>query len=382
MAAGDGIGSTPRNTALTISHWVSGVSDQAYDHFPLLGLIKKMGGVKRISGGGEIRWMFSAGYPALETMTMTPGTFQPTGNMHNASVPWASYVLREVVFPGEKAENAGSAAKGPLVSTVLERLQNSVPQRLADQFYLDGVLSANANRLMGLESFMAITGGSQTAADEAATVLADTYAGKSTVYGSVAGIAGATQATQTLGAKAWSPAIVSTNLTPSGGSQLSWENNAEIFLGRVVRKATWGASMQDSPTIAVLTETAYAQLLDRYRNTHRVVLGESYLTTKYGFKPIGVFNAEGVAVHWDRALPATDASSDAVQGYVLNPHKMKLYLQDSGVSNTTKGKGEADLFEFWQGQEDRTLADEYALVSRMQLAFESPRFFGKLAAIA
>lgn len=380
--AGDGIGETPRNAALTISHWVSGVSDQMYDMFPLLGLLKSMKLVKRVKGGGECRWMFSAGYPELETMSMSPTTFQPTGKLFNAAVPWASYIMKEVAYPGEKAENAGDAAKGPLIPTLTKRLQESVPQRLAGQFYLDGNLAANALRLHGLETFCGITAGSQTAADDFATVLADTYAGQSTVYGSVAGISGATQSTTTLGTWVWSPAIVNTNRTPLGGSQIVWEDGAEHYVSKGLRRATYGQSMQDQPTLVVLTEEAHRLLLNRMRNFHRVMLGESYLTTKYGFKPVGVFNFEGASCYWDRAVPATDVNSDTVQGYFMNPYKMELRVQDSGVANTVKGQGEADLFEFWKGQEQGTLADLYALVSRMQLRFESPRFHGKFAAIS
>lgn len=379
---GDGIGTTPRNAALTISHWLGGVSDQAYDMFPLLGLLKKMGRVKRIQGGGEVRWKVSVGYPELETMSLSPGTFQPTGKLLNASVPWASYILREPVYPAEKAENMGDAAKGPLVATVTERLQDAVPQRLAGQFWLDGNATGNSLRLHGTETFFGITPGSQTASDEFATVLTDTYAGLSTVYGSVAQIPGATQSSTDLGTWAHSPVVVNCNRTPSGGSQISWENGAENYLSRGIRRATWGQSNEDQPNLVVLRELSHAQLLDRMRNTHRVMLGDSYLTTKYGFRPTGVFNFEGASCYWDRSVPATDANSDVVHGYALNPNKMALYVQSSGVSNATRAKGEADLFDFWKGQDPYTLADYYALIARMQLVFNSVRHHAKFAEIS
>lgn len=379
---GDGIGSLPRNAALTISHWIGGVSDQVYDYFPFMGLLKRMNRVKRVKGGGEVRWILTAKYPELETMSLSPGTFQPTGGIHNASVPWASYVVREPVYPAEKAENEGDAAKAPLISTVTDRLQAAIPQRLAGQFWLDGNATGNSLRLQGLESFMGITPGDQVASDEFATTLADTYGGKSTAYGALAQIAGATQTSTDLGTWAHSPVVVNCNRTPSGGSLLSWENNCESYLSRGIRRATWGQSMDDQPTAVVLRELSHAQLLDRMRNTHRVMLGDSYLTTKYGFRPAGTFNFEGAACYWDRSIPATDANSDVVHGYALNPSKMELRVQSSGVSNAVRSKGEADLFDFWKGQDPYTLADYYALMARMQLVFKSVRHFAKFAEIS
>jgi hypothetical protein len=71
-----------------------------------------------------------------------------------------------------------------------------------------------------------------------------------------------------------------------------------------------------------------------------------------------------------------------VQGYLLNTERMSLKILSSNLEGAVKGKGEASIFEFWQGQDNRTLNTLFRLLMFSQVMFESPRYFGKFAEIA
>ena len=380
--AGDGIGVSPRVAAMTTSRWLPRVSDQAYENYPLLDLLRKKKRARRTSaGGGEIRWMLSVGYPALQTFEDgAPHSFVPTGKIKNAVLPFAFYRLTEALSPREKAENRGAAAKGQLVPTVTRRLQDGAVAQLGPELYVDGNATGNGLKLQGLESMFGHSD-TQTANDELATTLNDTYAGLSTAYGSVGSISGATQATRTLGAWAWSPSVVAVNRTPTGGSQLTWDDNCDSLIRLGVRSVSWGAARMDQPDLGVFREPSHRALLEKLESTHRVMLTSSDLETRYGFKPAGGVNFEGVVCYWDRAVPSTDGNSNTMHGYLLNTDKMMLEINPSGVTGAVEAKGEADLFDFWQGQDIYTLQDVYALLMFGQMQFESPRFFAKFTEI-
>ena len=374
---GDGVGVSARVKESTISLWLDAASEHASQNYPLLGLLQAKKRVKRVTGGGEIRWPIETSFPEMDNLIDgNPMEFTRFNPLRNAVLPWATYTLQGTISPQERAQNAGDAAKLKLFQMVTRNLQDGAVQRLGAKFFLDGNASGNSLEWHGLETMFSMTG--QAAADEVATTLNDTYAGLSTAYAGLVPSAAAGEP----GYDAWSPVVVSTNRTPSGGSQLAWESDGISLLRLAVRKLSYGSAMMDQPDLAVFTEEAHRQFLELMEATHRTMLGSTYLETKYGFKPVGGVNFEGLTAYWDRAVPAADANSDVVQGYVLNTDRMELLIQNSDIPGAVKGKGDASIFELWRGFDPYTLQDLFRLIMFSNLRFDSPRYFGKLAEIA
>lgn len=374
---GDGVGISLRVKESTIALWLDKASDFAMQNYPLMGLLKAKGKLRRVTGGGQIRWVPEISYPDLDNLVNArPMEFSPHNPLKNATLPWATYTMQQTITPQERAQNAGEAQKVALLQTITRNLQNGAVQRLGPKFYVDGNLTGNELEWHGLESIFSMTG--QAAADELATTLNDTYGGLSTAYAGLVPSAASGEP----GYDAWSPVLVSTNRTPTGGSQMSWESDCLSFMRLMVRKLCYSSAAMDQPDLGVLTEEAHRQACELLEATHRVALGPSLLETKYGFKPVGGFNFEGVTFYWDRAVPATDANSDEVQGYVLNTNRMELLIQNSDVPGAIKGKGEASIFEFWKGLDPFTLNDLFRLLMFSNIRMESPRYFGKFAGIA
>lgn len=376
---GDGVGISLRVSAGTISHWLDRVSDHAFQNYPLLGLLKAKGLIKRITGGGELRWPLVTSYPELTNLVDgQPMAFSRFNPLKNAVLPWATHTAQQTISPRERAENSGEAAKVKLFNLITKNLQDGAIQRLGPRLFYDGNAAGNELEWHGLETIFGITPGDQTAASEVAVTLADTYAGLSTAY---AGLVPGASAGQP-GYDAWSPVVLATNHTPAGGSQLSWASNATTLARMAIRRLSYSSARMDQPDVGILTEQAHRQMLELLESTHRTMLGSSDLETRYGFKPVGGVNFEGVVFYWDRACTSVDANSDVVQGYLLNTDKMKLYILNSDIPGAVKGKGDASIFEFWRGLDPYTLQDLFRLVMFSQIAMESPRYFGKLAAIA
>ena len=388
--AGDGIGPTNRTRNGVISNWLPKLEIGWRQHFALIDLLYKKNQVKQITGGGEIRWRVETAAPGLKKFIQDqPLSFARTGGYTNARLGWGAYRNDDVVSPEEKAAAQGKWSMMDLVPEVMDRLSNRSFAELTLECYKDGANASQDGGIDGLLSMFAYTSGSQTSTHEYATVLAATYAGLSTAYGTVGGVtgqqsgpaAGATAAEQ-MQWNIWSPSVA--NVTATVNSVLrSWADNCDQIISALIRRLVFSSSPEDQADCGILTEEAHRLLLEKMRTTHRVMLQESYLATKYGFKPIGSFNFEGIQFWWDRACPTTDSSSKVLRGFVLNSSRLALRYRDPKITGSKAAPKGNQLFRFLDALDlYGGLNDVYILVSSLQMVAESPKYHGMMSEIS
>ncbi len=387
---GDGVGPTNRTRNGVISNWLPNLEKGWRQFFALIDLLYKKNQVKSITGGGEIRWRVETAAPGLKKFIQDqPLSFARTGGYTNARLAWGAYRNDDVVSPEEKAAAQGKWSMMNLVPEVMDRLANRSFAELTLECYKDGANASQDGGIDGLLSMFAYTQGSQTSTHEYATVLAATYAGLSTAYGTVGGVtgqqsgpaAGATAAEQ-MQWNVWSPSVA--NVTATVNSvQRSWADNCDQIISSLIRRLVFSSSPEDQADCGILTEEAHRVLLEKMRTTHRVMLQESYLATKYGFKPVGSFNFEGIQLWWDRACPTVDSSSRVLRGFVLNSSKLALRYRDPKITGSKAAPKGNQLFRFLEAMDlYGGLNDVYILVSSLQMVAESPKYHGMMSEIS
>ena len=239
-----------------------------------------------------------------------------------------------------------------------EVIRRAAARALADEFYKDGNATGNESRFHGIESFMGI--GDQTG--DLTSIIAnthdDTYAGLSTA---VAGL----DATYD---RVWTPTIINTNHTPSGGQQL-WADFADQYIREAIFRTKHGNGPNDKLDLCMLNRDAYVDLLNILDDKERIPVnrGSGLALTQLGFGDH--VEVDGCAVMWDEAVPTTDSDSATVRGYGFTIGQMELKVM------------EKQLFTSRVTFNDSYRADNIFLHLLGNLKF-NPRHFAKLADIS
>ena len=359
--AGEGVGVSERVAKTTISQWSKMVSEQTVDRYILLKMLQSKGRISYGNSGGEMRWVIRYKDHELKGFPdNSPVSFGRVHTLKNATLPWRGYHLTDAITLREKLEQGGKEAMIKVFANREETIRRAAIRQMSGEWFKDGNTAANAaaETFHGVESFMGITPGSQVASDALATVNADTYAGLSTAVG---GITGATND------RMWTPVIVSTNKTGA-----SWTDNCDEFIRKLLIEACYGAGPEDNQDLILLTKAAYEELLNKLDDKERLNFkrGTDVGVAKFGFDKF--VELDGCSIGWDAGVPATDVNGDTVQGYSFNTSRMKLKVLGKGKS----------LFKSRVTFNDNYQADHIFLYLLGNLQFESPRHFGKLAAIA
>lgn len=318
MSGGTGI--SPRVAKVTIEEWSRTVSEEAEKHLPLLALMRKRGRIKQgDASGGGMRWVVRVkDHQLTGFQDMQPVQFSRLDTKVNAYLPWRGYYLQDAISLREKLENKGPEAIIKIFSGREEVMRRAGVRGLADKFYLDGNLAANAanEEFHGIESFMGIS--TQTDSDELATTHDDTYGGLSTAVGGL----------DSVNTRAWTPVIVNTDRDPGSGV-LSWENYADEYMRLGLLKATYGSGPQDMVDLVCLTQDSYRDFLNLMDQKERLNVdrGQGQGLAALGFKSISF---DGVDVIWDAAVPSTDDDGATVHGYGWTISQMELRLLNDG----------------------------------------------------
>lgn len=377
--AGDGIGITSRIAKATLALWFKELQDHAYKNNVLLEILEKKGRVKKADGGGHLRWVFRKNKYALSpSIDASIREFARQDHVENAFLRWGAYEVTDVITEQEYDEHRGSAAVVELLRNKTRFMKEDANEAISQQLYVDGSLAANStNRTWhGLESFMAITPGSQVNTDDLATVLADTYAAHSTVYQNTAfGASSSTPATAP-NYGVWSPVIVNCNQVDASAATQAWSDFADVYIRRGLLHATHGKGKDDRPDLIVLTRTAYEQLCTLLSDKEQLNFSRGGEVGKaaFGFPLSDGIDLNGCAVTWDLGVPTPDASGDTVYGYMLTTGRVSLHLNMEG-----KGIG---LWRMITDYEPAQAADLLRIRTSGNLMFDSPRYFGKFAAIS
>lgn len=366
--AGQGVGVSERVLMTTIAEWSRKVSEETTRNLVLFAMLQKKGKISYGHSGGNMRWpVRTAEHPTTGFVDMEPITVQRRNTKTNAYLGWRGQRADDLISLQEKLENAGPEAMVKVFEGREELIREAAIRDLALQVYEDGDTPTNsaANRFHGLETFMTI--GAQTATDLIATTHNDTYAGLSTVVGTVGG-----SATDTKTNRLWTPVIINTSHTPTAGIK-NWADYAVEYIREMLIRGTYGQGPSERMDLVMLNRSAYTDLLNLMDDKERILVnrGSGEELVSLGFK--NIVEIDGIPVTWDFGCPDTDGNSDTVRGYGLNTSKIEFCVLGP--------KGQKKLFDSRIDFNVNYHADQISLWLLGNFKFQSPRHFGKLADI-
>jgi hypothetical protein len=368
--AGQGVGVTERVLQTTIAEWSKKVSEETTRNLVLFAMLQKKGKISYGHSGGQMRWVVRKGeHPLTAFVDMEPVTVQRRNTKVNAYLGWRGQRADDLISLQEKLENAGPEAMIKAFEGREALIREGAIKALSEMVYTDGESAAAvaANQFHGLESFMGITDGSQTATSIIATVHADTYASLGTVVGGVGG-----SATDTKTNRIWTPVIINTSQTPAAGIK-NWSDYAVEYIREMLIRGTYGQGEGDRMNLVMLNRDAYTDLLNLMDDKERILVnrGAGEELVSLGFR--NIVEIDGCPVTWDFACPTTDSDSNTVRGYGLNTNKVEFCVLGP--------KGQKKLFDSRVDFNVSYSADQISLWLLGNFKFESPRHFGKLVDI-
>lgn len=366
---GDGIGTSERVAQATIAEWSKKVSEETVRNLIVMAMLQKKGRISFGHSGGQMRWVVrKAEHPVSGFPDMQPINFTALNTKTNAFLPWRGQQASDLISLREKLENSGPEAMIKVFDGREELIRTGAIRALAEQVYVDGNSPAAvaADQFHGLESFMAITDGSQTATSIIATVHADTYANLSTVVGAVGGDAADVKTN-----RLWTPVIINTSQNPGTGTK-AWADYALEYIREMLIRGTYGQGEDERMDLVILNRSAYTDLLNLMDDKERILVnrGAGEKLVSLGFS--NLVEVDGIPVTWDFACPTTDVDSNTVRGYGLNTGKMEF----CGLGP----KGQKQLFSSRVDFNMSYQADVIFLWLLGNFKF-SPRHFGKLVDI-
>ena len=355
---------TQRVAEVTIESWAQEVSDLMGQKYAFLHCLKEKGGIKFGKNGTEMKWPFRfKDHTITGYQDLAPRSYERTRLHDNASLGWRGYESNEAISHMEKLQNGGKghAVIIDIFKNRADMVRDGLMRELGTRFHKSGSTAQGIaeNRFHGIESFGDVTGGSQTASDVLATVLASSYGGHSTAYGSL----DASTVLGDPGYKAWSPVVVNCNVNPGSGVR-AWADYADEYIRTAIIEASFGAGSEDQLDTFFLNKNAYKALLNILDGKERINFkrGEDVGLVKAGFKQ--AVELDGTEILWDFGVPAADESStDVVHGYGYNFDKMELQMLNR--------KSLWDVRFQWSSAQD---ADVFLFSCLGNLKFESPKF--------
>lgn len=333
----------------TREEWSKELHDETLESHPLLAMLNAKKRVTYGHGGTKLKWTVKykqlelQGYADMEVLTWARNNLLQT-----AELDYRGYKVVDAISELEKLQNRGSMEQViDLFASKAKQMAEDANERIGAEFYVDGNAPGNEKRLHGIESFMGITPGSVTAADDfvgdtTAAAINDSYAGLTTTAGTYGG-ASATDPEYDF----WKPTIVQVNQTGS-----TWAANCDSLVRKGIVNTRRTNRKNEALDIVLLTRADYRRLLEVLDDKERVIVDKSDQgIKKFGFTDY--VNLDGVDVTFDPDIPTTDANSDTVRGYGFNTSKMELCLM-SKKGNFWDASGDAfdestQSFRFWIG---------------------------------
>jgi hypothetical protein len=333
-----GIDTGARINTSTLNFWIRKKIEPIFRSSFLMGALKTHGRISYNNGGRNIVW-----FPRFRRRTINAGTGYP-----------ASFT-----FPATNVRREGTAIF-KLAQELVGQMLDDFMEDLRLKLYLDGV--ANANDLMGLESWFGNTG--SVISNSIAVDPSDTYAGLSTVLGNYGGDwtadsgNGWPTGTGDTEYHAWSPLMVDyTNASWTGTSD-TWANSWQEAIRYMV---TYQEQLQKSPPdVLLLNGELLRQAKDSLIDIQRLQVTSN---SKYASLGTKTLDFEGLEMVAEYGVP------DAV-AYGLRFDNLELRsMQSSLIEKTTDN----DI---------TTSEDLIALDSYLQLVCESPAYQAKLLSIS
>lgn len=367
-----------RDAATTLTNHIRDEEQAWMRSFAIGALIEANGQIMYNQDGRGFDWPVRYRKHNLEGNTgETERNFIRKNLWQTPALEYRGYQAVDSITEKELQQNRGESAIIRLWDGFQRRLDESVQQGIAAEFFIDGNATGNTTRWHGFESFM---GGTQTITEGTAGAVArtanagdislypnDTYAGLSTVLGNYGGDADSV-VTWPRGQvdpefDFWSPLVIHYDSTAT-----AFPSSTDTFAGQgdeVMRFAiihTQRNSMQSGQlTTCILDRQLYASFLNLIdgKEQIRVTRGEPTSLVSLGFKNVVEF--DGLEVTWDAAVPAN-------VGYGLNWKNIELRCMYGQIFQS-----EGPYYD------EFTQRYNVAVKNLGNLKFQSPRNFFKLA---
>lgn len=230
-----------------------------------------------------------------------------------AALEYRGYTVSDMMYYKELRENSGKEALIKVVDGFTERLEGSLKQGLAPEFYIDGNASGNETSWHGKESFFGTNGtvnvstGAQRTANAADPVgyASDTYATLATDLGNFGGDneSGVVWPEGVADPEydAWTPLIVNYTSTYFGGSAYTWAAQSDEAISYAMTHAQRN-SIENMMDTILLNRKLFWQFKQRQRAKERINITDSLKLRSLGFKDTIEF--DGIEIGLENAIPA------------------------------------------------------------------------------
>lgn len=365
-----------RSIGTTIVTYLREEEMNTFRRFKLFASIAQGGNVAYNQGGRGFNWQIRyRNVPVMGNDGTTPRVFARHNLWADAELPYRGYQTTDQITNKEMLENRGQQALINVAGKMATRLQESMEQYLAREFYIDGNEPGNELRFHGIESFMGIkkSGGSDMSinvstgaprvkdAGDPFMAPGDTYAGVSTELGQFGG-------SQLSGSwpngvadpeyDFYSPIIVNGLSTWFGSS--SWKTNCVGAIREACHQAKRNDTRESEIDMVLLDRRLYIDFLNSQESKERTVVGKSTGLRALGFSD--VVSLDGIDISTEYGVPANT-------GYGFSVGNMEIKCMQSQLYT-----GEGPYFA------EELQAYRYACSTLANLKFKSPRNFFKIIA--
>lgn len=317
----------------TAQHHLRGSVDQTIRRRLFFAMMERKNRISLNAVGRDLRWLVEFRENAIQPYG-SGGVlnFSPSDQDRELSIDVRGYKGTDAWHEKDYLMNRGDVAILQRYSKIIPRLNKTMRNQFCGEFYIDGNLTANANRLHGLASFMG---------DDGATVDADiianpsdTYAGRSTALGNHGGSWTSALGTppNATAATDWpfgngdteydfmSPKLV--NYASSSGwgtSSSTWEDNCERCMRHMKNWLTSTGGEEGMPDVHLLSIDMFTGFQNHFESDRRIIVPHKR-AQDLGFD--STLNFEGVMVEQDFDVAAGE-------GFTVNFDQVELFSIDS-----------------------------------------------------
>lgn len=320
-----------RTLNTVLSKHIAEVEENMLRNFKFGALLESAGRISYNNGGAGFNWTFQYRNHEISATTGETARNFARRNLHlKAALPYRGYQATDMYYRKEAREAQGKEAEVKIIDGFAARLEQSMKQALATEFYIDGEASGNTNSWHGFESMFGTNGtvnvstGAQRSANAADPVgyASDTYAQQATDLANNGG-ENESGVVWPLGVAdpeydCWTPLIVNYTSTYFAGSAATWAAQCEEAMSYLLTNAQRNAVDNAIDTI-LLNRDLFRKLKDKMRAKERINVTDSLKLRSLGFKDTIEF--DGVEVGMENAIP------NAV-GYAFNIQNHELLSMD------------------------------------------------------
>jgi hypothetical protein len=333
-----------RSAATTLADHVREEEQAWMRNYQMGALLESQGRIIYNCGGRGFDWPVRYRMHELEGNTgETARNFARRNLNIVAALPYRGYQATDLIYEREFLENRGEAAIVNVFNNLVKRLEDSMKQGLAPEWYIDGNATGNTQLWHGLESYFGATqtvnsstGAARTAnAADFVAYPSDTYAGISTILGNYGGEneSGSVWPDGVADPEFdfWSPLIVNYTCSGFGGGSDTWAAQGDEAMRYGILHAQRNTSLDGQMTNIFLNRSRYFEMLNLMDGKEQINITSDNELRALGFKNTFVF--DGVTVSWETAVP-NSVGGVTMAGYGINFNNIELRCMYDSIMKT------------------------------------------------